>query len=123
MHDLGWYWRPLDDRGRYAAFNGYYWRGDCRRTEWADGLLTSRIRGIGSRRSSPTPLPMLFSHFFHQFGRWFPKSRKVLDSRVRSDAAEVPMTPVWSRAYVIIDAAPARVDLVYFAFVNYTPLG
>ena len=68
-------------------------RTDREVAEWADRLLTSRIRGIGSRRSSPTPLPMLFSHFFHQFGRWFPKSRKVLDSRVRSDAAEMPHLP------------------------------
>ena len=22
MHDLGWYWRPVDNRRRYAAFNG-----------------------------------------------------------------------------------------------------
>jgi hypothetical protein len=30
---------------------------------------------------------------------------------------------VWSLAYAIIDAAPAGVDLLYFAFVNYTTLG
>lgn len=30
---------------------------------------------------------------------------------------------VWSFAYWMVDAAPAKVDLVYFAFVNYTTLG
>jgi hypothetical protein len=30
---------------------------------------------------------------------------------------------VWSLAYVMVDAAPAGTDLVYFAFVNYTTLG
>jgi hypothetical protein len=30
---------------------------------------------------------------------------------------------VWSLAYAIVDAAPAGIDLVYFAFVNYTTLG
>ena len=30
---------------------------------------------------------------------------------------------VWSLAYAIIDVVPARADLVYFAFVNYTTLG
>ena len=30
---------------------------------------------------------------------------------------------VWSLAYVIVDAAPAGADPVYFAFVNYTTLG
>ena len=30
---------------------------------------------------------------------------------------------VWSLAYLIVDAAPAAANLVYFAFVNYTTLG
>jgi len=30
---------------------------------------------------------------------------------------------VWALAYLIFDAAPEGVDLVYFAFVNYTTLG
>ena len=30
---------------------------------------------------------------------------------------------VWALAYVIVDAAPAGADPVYFAFVNYTTLG
>jgi hypothetical protein len=30
---------------------------------------------------------------------------------------------VWSLAYVIVHAAPAGADPVYFAFVNYTTLG
>jgi hypothetical protein len=30
---------------------------------------------------------------------------------------------VWSLAYLIVAAAPAGADLVYFAFVNYTTLG
>ncbi|RQH13085.1 potassium channel family protein [Bradyrhizobium sp. RP6] len=30
---------------------------------------------------------------------------------------------VWSLAYLILDAAPAGSDLLYFAFVNYTTLG
>src|ERR1700692_1255289 len=30
---------------------------------------------------------------------------------------------VWSLVYVIISAAPAGADLIYFAFVNYTTLG
>jgi len=30
---------------------------------------------------------------------------------------------VWALAYAIVGAAPPRVDLVYFAFVNYTTLG
>jgi hypothetical protein len=30
---------------------------------------------------------------------------------------------VWSLAYLIVNAAPAGSDLVYFAFVNYTTLG
>jgi Ion channel len=29
----------------------------------------------------------------------------------------------WSLAYLIVNAAPAGADLVYFAFVNYTTLG
>jgi hypothetical protein len=39
---------------------------------------------------------------------------------VHAPASEVL---VWAFAYAIIDAAPAGVDLVYFAFVNYTTLG
>ena len=35
-------------------------------------------------------------------------------------AAEVM---VWAAAYALVDAAPANVRLVYFAFVNYTTLG
>ena len=30
---------------------------------------------------------------------------------------------IWSLAYAIVDAAPGDVDLLYFAFVNYTTLG
>ena len=30
---------------------------------------------------------------------------------------------VWSWAYLIVDAAPAGAELVYFAFVNYATLG
>jgi hypothetical protein len=30
---------------------------------------------------------------------------------------------VWSLAYSTVNAAPAGVDLIYFAFVNYTTLG
>ena len=30
---------------------------------------------------------------------------------------------VWSLAYLMVNAAPAETDLVYFAFVNYTTLG
>ena len=30
---------------------------------------------------------------------------------------------VWALAYAVIGAAPARSDLLYFAFVNYTTLG
>jgi Ion channel len=30
---------------------------------------------------------------------------------------------VWSLAYATVNAAPGGVDLVYFAFVNYTTLG
>jgi hypothetical protein len=30
---------------------------------------------------------------------------------------------VWSLAYSMVNAAPAGVDLIYFAFVNYTTLG
>ena len=30
---------------------------------------------------------------------------------------------VWSLAYLIVDAAPAGTNLVYFAFVNYATLG
>ena len=30
---------------------------------------------------------------------------------------------VWSLIYAIVSAAPAGTDLIYFAFVNYTPLG
>ena len=30
---------------------------------------------------------------------------------------------VWSLAHLIVDAAPAGTNLVYFAFVNYTTLG
>jgi ion channel len=30
---------------------------------------------------------------------------------------------VWAWAYALVDAAPANVRLVYFAFVNYTTLG
>jgi hypothetical protein len=30
---------------------------------------------------------------------------------------------VWSLTYLIVKAAPAGADLVYFAFVNYTTLG
>ena len=35
-------------------------------------------------------------------------------------AAEVM---IWAGAYALVDAAPANVRLVYFAFVNYTTLG
>jgi hypothetical protein len=38
-------------------------------------------------------------------------------------AAHASEVIVWSLAYVIIDAAPAGADVVYFAFVNYTTLG
>jgi hypothetical protein len=30
---------------------------------------------------------------------------------------------VWAAAYLIVGAAPAESDLLYFAFVNYTTLG
>ena len=30
---------------------------------------------------------------------------------------------VWSLTYLIVSAAPAGTDLIYFAFVNYTTLG
>ena len=30
---------------------------------------------------------------------------------------------VWALAYAVVDAAPAKTGLVYFAFVNYTTLG
>src|SRR4249919_2962778 len=38
-------------------------------------------------------------------------------------AAHVLEVFVWSLAYLIMDAAPAGTDLVYFAFVNYATLG
>jgi hypothetical protein len=38
-------------------------------------------------------------------------------------AAHASEVIVWSLAYVIVDAAPAGADPVYFAFVNYTTLG
>jgi hypothetical protein len=37
--------------------------------------------------------------------------------------AHVSEVLVWSLTYAIVDAAPARADLIYFAFVNYTTLG
>jgi Ion channel len=30
---------------------------------------------------------------------------------------------IWALAYAIFDVAPAGIDLIYFAFVNYTTLG
>jgi hypothetical protein len=38
-------------------------------------------------------------------------------------AAHASEVMVWSLIYVMIDAAPAGTDLIYFAFVNYTTLG
>jgi Ion channel len=38
-------------------------------------------------------------------------------------AAHASEVIVWALAYAIVGAAPAGVDLVYFAFVNYTTLG
>ena len=38
-------------------------------------------------------------------------------------AAHTSEVLVWSLAYLIVDAAPAGTNLVYFAFVNYTTLG
>jgi Ion channel len=38
-------------------------------------------------------------------------------------AAHFSEVMVWALAYVIVDAAPAGADPVYFAFVNYTTLG
>ena len=38
-------------------------------------------------------------------------------------AAHACEVMVWSLAYVIVGAAPAGADPVYFAFVNYTTLG
>jgi hypothetical protein len=38
-------------------------------------------------------------------------------------AAHALEVAVWALAYAIIDIAPAGVDLLYFAFVNYTTLG
>ena len=38
-------------------------------------------------------------------------------------AAHVLEVFVWSLAYLIVDAAPAGANLVYFAFVNYATLG
>ncbi|KLK93443.1 metal transporter [Microvirga vignae] len=37
--------------------------------------------------------------------------------------AHVAEVIAWSLAYAILDAAPAGVDMLYFAFVNYTTLG
>jgi len=37
--------------------------------------------------------------------------------------AHVLEVVAWSLAYLIVGAAPAGADLVYFAFVNYTTLG
>jgi hypothetical protein len=38
-------------------------------------------------------------------------------------AAHVVEVIVWSLGYLIVGAAPAGANLVYFAFVNYTTLG
>src|SRR5262245_49881584 len=38
-------------------------------------------------------------------------------------AAHVLEVVVWGLAYAMVDAAPAKTNLVYFAFVNYTTLG
>ena len=38
-------------------------------------------------------------------------------------AAHASEVLVWSLAYLIVGAAPAGADVVYFAFVNYTTLG
>jgi hypothetical protein len=37
--------------------------------------------------------------------------------------AHISEVLVWSLAYVLVSAAPAGADPVYFAFVNYTTLG
>jgi hypothetical protein len=38
-------------------------------------------------------------------------------------AAHASEVMVWSLSYVMVGAAPAAADVVYFAFVNYTTLG
>lgn len=38
-------------------------------------------------------------------------------------AAHIAEVALWSLAYAIVGAAPAHVDFMYFAFVNYTTLG
>jgi hypothetical protein len=38
-------------------------------------------------------------------------------------AAHVVEVIVWALSYLIVDAAPAGANLVYFAFVNYITLG
>ena len=69
-------------------------------------VRVARVRGMQSKSHSalllmavmiPTVLILLITHTF-----------EVL---------------VWSLAYSLTDVAPAGVDLVYFAFVNYTTLG
>ena len=59
MHDLGWYWRPVDNRRRYAAFNGYYWRGDGCRTEWADLPADQRSHVGFDKPANPNALGTL----------------------------------------------------------------
>jgi Ion channel len=38
-------------------------------------------------------------------------------------AAHILEVAVWSVSYGLVDIAPAKTDLLYFAFVNYTTLG
>jgi hypothetical protein len=38
-------------------------------------------------------------------------------------AAHIAEVFVWSLAYMMVGAAPAGTDFIYFAFVNYTTLG
>src|SRR3954451_1694479 len=38
-------------------------------------------------------------------------------------AAHIAEVAVWSLAYLMVGIAPPGIDLIYFAFVNYTTLG
>ena len=38
-------------------------------------------------------------------------------------AAHMSEVIIWALAYAIVDVAPGKTDLIYFAFVNYTTLG
>jgi len=71
-------------------------------------LVVSAARATSAKRTTHTPLRL---------------ACVMIVTVLVLMAAHLAEVMVWALAYLLVDAAPAGTNLVYFAFVNYTTLG